>query len=153
MWTRFIKAVHGDNGHIDVIPKYSRSSIWLDIVRKVYHLKQKGIDLLHYCTKKVGNGFDTLFWDEVWLEDVTLKHIYPRIYALETNKLISVTEKLDHQSVIFLLRREPRGGSGDFSVASVRRYIDDRSLPELHSLTRWVNAMPIKVNVLASKVF
>ncbi|GKB62944.1 RNA-directed DNA polymerase, eukaryota, reverse transcriptase zinc-binding domain protein [Tanacetum coccineum] len=183
MWARFIKAVHGDNGHIDVIPKYSRSSIWLDIVRKVFQLKQKGIDLLPYCIKKVRNGVDTLFWDEVWLGDVMLKHIYPRVYALETNKLISVAEKQKHLSVIFSLRREPRGGtehgqeielssritdvvlsqmqdrwrwsltgSRDFSVASVRKYIDDRSLPELHNQTRWVNAMPIKVNVLAWKV-
>ncbi|GKE46631.1 RNA-directed DNA polymerase, eukaryota, partial [Tanacetum coccineum] len=130
-----------------------------------------------------GNGVDTLFWDEAWLGDVTLRHIYLRVYALETNKLISVAEKLEHQSVIFSLRREPRGGaergqeielssriadvvlsqmqdrwrwsltgSGDFSVASVRKYIDDRSLPDLHNPTRWVNAMPIKVNVLAWKV-
>ncbi|GKC01172.1 RNA-directed DNA polymerase, eukaryota [Tanacetum coccineum] len=121
--------------------------------------------------------------DEVWLGDVTLKQIHLRIYALETNKLISVAEKLNHQSVVFSLRREPRGGtehgqeielssriadvvlsqmqdrwrwsltgSGDFSVASVRKYIDDRSLPDLHSLTRWVNAVLIKVNVLAWKV-
>ncbi|GJR52800.1 hypothetical protein Tco_1403321 [Tanacetum coccineum] len=101
----------------------------------------------------------------------------------DDRSLISVAEKLDHQSVIFSLRREPRGGtergqeielssriadvvlsqmqdrrrwsltgSGDFSIASVRKYIDDRSLPELHNPTRWVNAMPIKVNVLAWKV-
>ena len=111
MWARFIKAVHGDNGHIDVIPKSSRSSIWIDIVCEMYHLKQKGIDLLSYCTKKVGNGVDTLFWDEVWLGDVALKHIYPRVYALETNKLISVAEKLDYQCVTFSLTREPRGGA------------------------------------------
>ena len=59
----------------------------------------------------MGNGVDTLFWDEVWLGDVALKHIYPRVYALETNKWISVAEKLDYQSVTFSLRREPRGGA------------------------------------------
>nr|GEV09184.1 RNA-directed DNA polymerase, eukaryota [Tanacetum cinerariifolium] len=120
---------------------------------------------------------------KTWLGDVKLKHIYPRVYALETNKLISVAEKLEHQSVIFSLKRDPRGGtergqeielssritdvvlsqmqdrwrwsltsSGDFSVLSVCKYIDDRSLPDLHNPTRWVNAMPIKVNVLAWKV-
>nr|GEX82104.1 cysteine--tRNA ligase 2, cytoplasmic-like [Tanacetum cinerariifolium] len=74
-------------------------------------IKKKGIDLLPYCTKKVGNGVDTLFWDEAWLGDVKLKHIYPRVYALETNKLISVAKNLEHQSVIFSLRREPKGGT------------------------------------------
>ena len=40
-------------------------------------------------------------------------------------------------------------GSGEFSVASVRSLIDDRMLPEVSSQTRWINVVPIKVNVLA----
>ncbi|GKF20830.1 RNA-directed DNA polymerase, eukaryota [Tanacetum coccineum] len=43
-------------------------------------------------------------------------------------------------------------GSGDFSVASVRKLIDDIRLPEVSSQTRWIKAVPIKVNVLAWKV-
>ncbi|GJT86952.1 RNA-directed DNA polymerase, eukaryota [Tanacetum coccineum] len=42
-------------------------------------------------------------------------------------------------------------GSGDFSVASVRKLIDDIRLPEVSSQTRWIKAVPIKVNVLAWK--
>ncbi|GJV46621.1 RNA-directed DNA polymerase, eukaryota, reverse transcriptase zinc-binding domain protein [Tanacetum coccineum] len=40
-------------------------------------------------------------------------------------------------------------GSGEFSIASVRRLIDDYMLPEVTSKTRWMKAVPIKVNVLA----
>ncbi|GJZ47405.1 RNA-directed DNA polymerase, eukaryota, reverse transcriptase zinc-binding domain protein [Tanacetum coccineum] len=43
-------------------------------------------------------------------------------------------------------------GSGVFSVASVRKLIDDIRLPEVSSQTRWIKAVPIKVNVLAWKV-
>ena len=43
-------------------------------------------------------------------------------------------------------------GSGDFTVASVRRYIDERYLPEVSTKTRWVNKVPIKVNIHAWKV-
>ncbi|GJS94449.1 RNA-directed DNA polymerase, eukaryota, reverse transcriptase zinc-binding domain protein [Tanacetum coccineum] len=43
-------------------------------------------------------------------------------------------------------------GSGEFTVASVRRLIDDRMLPEISSKTRWIKAVPIKVNVHAWKV-
>ncbi|GJR40777.1 RNA-directed DNA polymerase, eukaryota [Tanacetum coccineum] len=43
-------------------------------------------------------------------------------------------------------------GSGEFSVASVRKLIDDNMLPEVASKTRWIKAMPIKVNVHAWKV-
>ncbi|GJR83958.1 RNA-directed DNA polymerase, eukaryota, reverse transcriptase zinc-binding domain protein [Tanacetum coccineum] len=43
-------------------------------------------------------------------------------------------------------------GSGEFFVASVRRVIDDRSLPVVSSKTKWVNVVPIKVNIHAWKV-
>ncbi|GJR34027.1 RNA-directed DNA polymerase, eukaryota [Tanacetum coccineum] len=43
-------------------------------------------------------------------------------------------------------------GSGDFSVASVRKVIDDNRLPDVSSQTRWIKAVPIKVNIHAWKV-
>nr|GEX05301.1 hypothetical protein [Tanacetum cinerariifolium] len=43
-------------------------------------------------------------------------------------------------------------GSGNFSVASVRKVIDDNTLPKSMSKTRWVKVVPIKVNVHAWKV-
>ncbi|GKC75973.1 RNA-directed DNA polymerase, eukaryota [Tanacetum coccineum] len=43
-------------------------------------------------------------------------------------------------------------GSGEFSVASVRRMIDDRWLPNVSAKTRWTSVVPIKINVHAWKV-
>ncbi|GKB94370.1 RNA-directed DNA polymerase, eukaryota [Tanacetum coccineum] len=42
--------------------------------------------------------------------------------------------------------------SRDFSVASVRKIIDDKSLSDVDSKTRWIKYVPIKVNVHAWKV-
>nr|GEW26082.1 RNA-directed DNA polymerase, eukaryota, reverse transcriptase zinc-binding domain protein [Tanacetum cinerariifolium] len=42
--------------------------------------------------------------------------------------------------------------SGDFSVASVRKLIDDKLLPVVDYKTRWIKFVPIKVNVHAWKV-
>nr|GEZ23270.1 RNA-directed DNA polymerase, eukaryota, reverse transcriptase zinc-binding domain protein [Tanacetum cinerariifolium] len=42
--------------------------------------------------------------------------------------------------------------TGEFSVASVQRLIDDKMLPSLECKTRWINYVPIKVNVHAWKV-
>ncbi|GKC10430.1 RNA-directed DNA polymerase, eukaryota [Tanacetum coccineum] len=42
--------------------------------------------------------------------------------------------------------------SGDFSVASVRKIIDDKSLSDVDSKTRWIKYVPIKMNVHAWKV-
>ncbi|GKA64535.1 RNA-directed DNA polymerase, eukaryota [Tanacetum coccineum] len=46
----------------------------------------------------------------------------------------------------------PLEGFGDFSVASVRKLTDDKRLPKVSSKTRWIKAVPIKVNVHAWKV-
>ncbi|GJQ95193.1 RNA-directed DNA polymerase, eukaryota, reverse transcriptase zinc-binding domain protein [Tanacetum coccineum] len=43
-------------------------------------------------------------------------------------------------------------GSGEFSVASIRRLIDKRILPEVSTKTRWITGVPIKVNIHAWKV-
>ncbi|GJZ28237.1 RNA-directed DNA polymerase, eukaryota, partial [Tanacetum coccineum] len=40
----------------------------------------------------------------------------------------------------------------EFSVASVRKVIDDNRLPDVSTQTRWIKAVPIKVNVHAWKV-
>nr|GEV39090.1 putative RNA-directed DNA polymerase, eukaryota, reverse transcriptase zinc-binding domain protein [Tanacetum cinerariifolium] len=42
--------------------------------------------------------------------------------------------------------------SREFSVASVRQLIDDKTLPDVDSKTRWIKYVPIKVDVLAWKV-
>nr|GEX42476.1 RNA-directed DNA polymerase, eukaryota [Tanacetum cinerariifolium] len=40
----------------------------------------------------------------------------------------------------------------EFTIMSVRKLIDDFMLPEVSSKTRWIKAVPIKVNVHAWKV-
>nr|GEX63998.1 RNA-directed DNA polymerase, eukaryota [Tanacetum cinerariifolium] len=77
---------------------------------------------------------------------------FPRLYALESYKRIDVAAKLAHSSVSYSFRRAPRSGSGNFSVASVRKLIDDRRLPYVSYKTRWIKAVPIKVNVHTWKV-
>nr|GEZ85377.1 RNA-directed DNA polymerase, eukaryota [Tanacetum cinerariifolium] len=43
-------------------------------------------------------------------------------------------------------------GSGVFTVASARQYIDNKRLPRTSSKTRWIKEVPIKVNTHAWKV-
>ncbi|GJR86855.1 RNA-directed DNA polymerase, eukaryota, reverse transcriptase zinc-binding domain protein [Tanacetum coccineum] len=131
----------------------------------------------------MGNGIDTSFWVDVWKGDKALKYQFPRIYALESDKNISVATKMGHDNLEVSLRRSPRGGveqvqyielkrftkgtvfansrdrwswslegSGAFSVASIRRIIDDKLLPSVSSKTRWFSMVPIKANIIAWKV-
>ncbi|GKC38702.1 hypothetical protein Tco_1051086, partial [Tanacetum coccineum] len=167
--------MHGKDGNLSTTAKPSFPSIWLDIIRELHNLKNKGIDLLGFIKKKIGNGVDTLFWEDTWKGDIAFKFLYPRIYKLETCKHINVASKLVHDNVRLSLRRMPRGGveleqftdminsladfqlpnmqerwywslsgSGDFSVASVRKIIDDHLLPEVSSKFSWRKMVPIK---------
>ncbi|GJV89187.1 RNA-directed DNA polymerase, eukaryota, reverse transcriptase zinc-binding domain protein [Tanacetum coccineum] len=178
-----VLAMHGKDGNLSTTAKSSFPFIWLDIIRELHNLKNKGIDLLGFIKKKIGNGVDTLFWKDTWKGDIAFKFLYPRIYKLETYKQINVASKFVHNNVRLSLRRMPRGGveleqftdminsladfqlpnmqdrwfwslsgSGDFSVASVRKIIDDHLLPEVSSKFSWRKMVPIKVNILAWKV-
>ncbi|GJU30905.1 RNA-directed DNA polymerase, eukaryota [Tanacetum coccineum] len=112
------KSIHGNQGALDSSSTRSRRSPWLDIIKDIHSLKYKGDD--------------------------NLKSIYPRLYALEEQKSISVAVKLQHPSLVHSFRRLPIGG------------VEEVQLDSLHSLevpTRWVKVIPIKVNVLAWRVY
>lgn len=38
-----------------------RSSIWIDILKSIFRLHEKGVDLFQYCIKKVDDGTLTFF--------------------------------------------------------------------------------------------
>nr|GEY68089.1 RNA-directed DNA polymerase, eukaryota [Tanacetum cinerariifolium] len=57
-----------------------------------------------------------------------------------------------HSSLVSSLRRNPRCGDGEFSVASARNLIDDRTPGVVGSKTRWIEYVPIKVNILVWRI-
>ncbi|GKC29764.1 hypothetical protein Tco_1037058 [Tanacetum coccineum] len=163
-----IGSIYGDHGSLDNPGSVSRSSPWCTIICEIGNLSLKGTNLLSHMKKKVGNGIHTSFWGDPWLYDMSLLQVFPRLYALECNKQVSVAVKLSEGSLTDSFRREPRGGieeeqllllsnklasvtlansndrwiwlldsSGEFSVKSVRSYIDDTLLPTVGFPTRW----------------
>ncbi|GJS39463.1 RNA-directed DNA polymerase, eukaryota [Tanacetum coccineum] len=183
LWARVIKAIHGVDGKVGKAINSGASSCWTSIVREVEVLKQQGVNFFEYLQLNMGNGESTTFWEDRWLEGSVLKDIFPRLYVLETNKKVSVGDKLKDFRLDSSFRRKARGGieqvqyeelsdmvnsisltpkndryvwslsnSGDFSVASFRKVIDENRYPGGRSRTRWVKYVPIKVNVTAWKI-
>ncbi|GJX94590.1 hypothetical protein Tco_0349176, partial [Tanacetum coccineum] len=118
-------------GALDSCNTMSRRSPWLDIIQDLHSLKSKGIDLMQFIRKKVGNGENTSFWDENWLGDDIFKSIYPRLYALEEHKSISVADKLQHPSLVHSFRRLPRGGVEEVQLDSLRTRTSVVTLPNM----------------------
>nr|GEW02784.1 RNA-directed DNA polymerase, eukaryota [Tanacetum cinerariifolium] len=122
-------------------------------------------------------------WKDKWIGDNHLCHLFPRVYALETNKDCFVAEKLNG-SVLDSFRRNARGGveehqlaqlcvfidtvilsvsedrwvwelnsDGVFHVKDIRRFLDEFFLPKVDVATRWIKYVPIKINVFAWRVW
>ncbi|GJT45441.1 RNA-directed DNA polymerase, eukaryota [Tanacetum coccineum] len=155
LWARVIKAIHGMDGSIGNIRIDNSKSCWSSIINEINVLSSKGI----------------------------LKDRFPRIYALENCKSVTVGDKLAHQTLSHSFRRLPRGGienvqfaefsvllqqvvlaqgsdrwtwtangSGQFSVASVRKIIDNKLCSGGENSTRWIRCVPNKINIHAWKV-
>ena len=56
-----IKAIHGYDGNLNISTPYK--SIWRYILASMHQLKSKGVHLLSYCKRMVGNGESTMFWN------------------------------------------------------------------------------------------
>nr|GEU49753.1 RNA-directed DNA polymerase, eukaryota [Tanacetum cinerariifolium] len=87
--------------------KSNNTSLWASFI-KAMHGKDSllGIDLLGLFKKKIGNSFDSSFWEDTWKGDIAFKLLYPRVYALKTCKQINVASKLVHDNLGFSLHRE-----------------------------------------------
>ncbi|GJV31921.1 hypothetical protein Tco_1392321 [Tanacetum coccineum] len=55
--SRVIKAIHGANGKIDEISGKGANSCWINIIKEVRRLEEKGINLLLFMKKKLGWTF------------------------------------------------------------------------------------------------
>ncbi|GJS37254.1 RNA-directed DNA polymerase, eukaryota, partial [Tanacetum coccineum] len=85
-------------------------SCWLVIVQEINALMNKGINVMQYFRRKIGNGEDTNFWEDKWCDGGKLKDKFHRLYALEDNKQITVGRKLAQVTLASSFRRHPRSG-------------------------------------------
>ncbi|GJV27608.1 hypothetical protein Tco_1384056 [Tanacetum coccineum] len=73
---------------------------------------RNGSNNISLCKNKSFGGLrpTTSFWEDKWHDSFVLKDLFPRLYVLETNKKMSVGEKLKATSLDSTFRRKPRAG-------------------------------------------
>ncbi|GJX62020.1 RNA-directed DNA polymerase, eukaryota [Tanacetum coccineum] len=107
IWSRVISAIYGPSlEHHQV----NHSSSWCSILRETRLLASKGFDFVSHCKKRVGDGQNTRFWSDTWISDLPLCVRFPRLFALEEDKEVSVASKLGSSSVDSSFRRLIRDG-------------------------------------------
>ncbi|GJY33861.1 hypothetical protein Tco_0418330 [Tanacetum coccineum] len=147
---KVIKGIHGEDDIARHTVNNYHPSIWLDIVREVKKLKSLCIDpTISYSTKIWDNGFchgknHLVVSRDSWSS-------FRRVVrgGVEQAQLSQLITNLEGVTLGDMRDRWvwSMDGTCEFSVASVRRMIDDRLLPDISSKTKWVNMVPIKINI------
>nr|GEU74951.1 RNA-directed DNA polymerase, eukaryota [Tanacetum cinerariifolium] len=72
-------AIFSNKGALDTHKLIPRRSLWQDVILAIHSLQSKGINLMDFIQKNVGNGENTSFWDDSWLGEVALKVLCKRM--------------------------------------------------------------------------
>nr|GEV67919.1 RNA-directed DNA polymerase, eukaryota, reverse transcriptase zinc-binding domain protein [Tanacetum cinerariifolium] len=159
LWAKVITAIYGDDDKVESRCHAVRRSCWLSIVNEVRILKNKGMNIFDFMNLKLGNGDTSRFWTDRWYAGGIIKDLCPRLFALENCKEIfvqldSLAEVVRSINLVSLADRWIWNleSSGEFSVASAGKKIDEIRFPIVKDATRWVKCVPIKVNILAWKI-
>nr|GEV20665.1 RNA-directed DNA polymerase, eukaryota, reverse transcriptase zinc-binding domain protein [Tanacetum cinerariifolium] len=161
LWARVIQAIHGIDGSIGDTRSGNSKSCWSSIINEVNVLSSKGIKLMNYLRITLGNGVFTRLWDKPWhvedkLAHQTLSHSFRRLPrgGIENTQFAEFSVLLQQ---VVLAQGSDRwtwtaNGSGQFSVASVRKIIDNKLCSGGENSTRWIRCVPNKINIHAWKV-
>nr|GEV03546.1 RNA-directed DNA polymerase, eukaryota [Tanacetum cinerariifolium] len=96
LWYRVIQALYGS--YFDLHSVHF-SSLWGSILRETYALIPKGFNFISHCKKRIGDERSTRFWYDLWVSVQPLHVMFPRIFALDTDKDSMVGSKLGPLSV------------------------------------------------------
>nr|GEX87758.1 RNA-directed DNA polymerase, eukaryota [Tanacetum cinerariifolium] len=123
LWCQLISVIHGSS-ITNITTSYP--STWNSIIKEFNSLKVLGVDVFSHCKIRIGNGLLTRFWKDLWIGDCSLLGFFPRMFALELDKDISVAAKL--QASLFLLFDviwvSDLNRDGVFRVKDVRNLLD-----------------------------
>ncbi|GJV69144.1 RNA-directed DNA polymerase, eukaryota, reverse transcriptase zinc-binding domain protein [Tanacetum coccineum] len=103
---------------------------------KVNH-ESTNIDLLSMCSRKIGNGVHTRFWEDIWCGDQPFRLRFPRIFLLEIDRECLVANQIHLSDWSSVLRRALRGGAESSQFDSLLAAIGDVDLSDQRDSWKW----------------
>ncbi|XP_057798040.1 uncharacterized protein LOC131014167 [Salvia miltiorrhiza] len=89
LWVRVIKSIYGElewgeGGECSVVGRGGQKGWWQKIVDKEGGMRDRWF--INNLRRRIGDGLETSFWEDVWAVDKPLKFVFPRLYNLSLNK-------------------------------------------------------------------
>ncbi|GJR32563.1 RNA-directed DNA polymerase, eukaryota, reverse transcriptase zinc-binding domain protein [Tanacetum coccineum] len=111
--------------------------LWVRVIKNIHGEKEKGIDLLSLCVRKIGNDASCHFWEDTWVGHMPLKDQFPCIFQLDTFKSCSIADRLFVQDWDSFLRRHPRGGAEMSQLLNLQSLIQGTVLSDNNDSWQW----------------
>ncbi|GKA05988.1 hypothetical protein Tco_0685108 [Tanacetum coccineum] len=108
-----------------------------DAGKKVHQRSHHGSDGYDSLKRNLGMVRTLFFWDDIWSGEVPLKSKFPRLYALEESKDISVASKMGLPSLLHSFRRHPRGGVESAQFRDLCDITSDVLLTQMQDRWSW----------------
>lgn len=103
LWARVLSAIHGPDCFVNLTAKIS--GVWSRIVRTIKSVHSIPNMANDFIKKIIGNGQQTLFWNEAWLGPNTLASLFPRLFALEVDKECHISDRFDGRTWTWAWKR------------------------------------------------
>nr|GEW06896.1 RNA-directed DNA polymerase, eukaryota [Tanacetum cinerariifolium] len=114
----------------EVVDKVTSRLLRWKMKTEVKQMQNQGVNFFEYIRLKLGNGDNTLFWEDKWCEGGVLKDLFPPLYALELMRKSTVSVKLSESSLENSFRRKVRSG------------VEEAQLGDLYELISAVTLTP-----------
>lgn len=93
LWVKVIKSCYGNDGGFSIAkPKNTKSGVWMGIIKLVWGLHNNGLISFDTMSKKVGNGANTSFCNDVWCGDIMFRARFHHLFAISRNRDVVVSE-------------------------------------------------------------
>ncbi|GJW23038.1 RNA-directed DNA polymerase, eukaryota, reverse transcriptase zinc-binding domain protein [Tanacetum coccineum] len=121
LWSKFIRAMYGSDGklktfHSLILPISATDRLF----NGVHNLKNKNLDILSLMKKKISNGSDTSFWEEI----IHLVLVFLEYFPRNDKSITRVRGKWAYDDLTFCLRRNPRDGAEAMQFSELKAILD-----------------------------
>nr|GEV01413.1 RNA-directed DNA polymerase, eukaryota, reverse transcriptase zinc-binding domain protein [Tanacetum cinerariifolium] len=154
LWATIIRSIRGHNGGVfGNLNRRRKHSAWGLILSSINCLKDKGIDLLSLCFRKIGNGDTIRFWEDIWCGNAPLRTQFSRVFYLDTDRNGSIANRVSSSNFNWsnILRCDPRGGVDSSQFEALKLAIGNVVLTHQPDSWQWSPDVAVGYSVSSAR--